>query len=56
MKEGICKIKWAYYDANKKLVAVCVATTLYKAIRYFEAAELDVCDTSGVSMLEVILE
>ena len=44
-KEGIETHRWGYYMKadDKKLIATCIAKTLYEAEAYFEDAELS-CD------------
>ena len=43
-KEGIETHRWGYYmKDDKKLIATCIAKTLYEAEAYFEDAELS-CD------------
>tara|TARA_S200002703_G_scaffold1341_6_gene2395 strand:- start:119 stop:307 length:189 start_codon:yes stop_codon:yes gene_type:complete len=44
-KEGIETHRWGYYmkSDDKKLIATCIAKTLYEAEAYFEDAELS-CD------------
>ena len=45
IKEGIETHRWGYYMKadDKKLIATCIAKTLYEAEAYFEDAELS-CD------------
>ncbi|MAN64964.1 MAG: hypothetical protein CMI60_23770 [Parvibaculum sp.] len=45
IKEGIETHRWGYYMKadDKKLIATCIAKTLYEAEVYFEDAELS-CD------------
>ena len=41
MKKGIQTHTWGYYRASdKKLIATCLANTLYEAIAYFEDNDL----------------
>jgi hypothetical protein len=56
MKNGICKIKWNYYDLNEQLIAVCVATTRYEAITYFEDAKLDVMEQQHSVRFDSVIE
>ena len=56
MKNGICKIKWAYYNIKEELIAVCVATTRYEAITYFEDANLDTTEAHHSIRFEEIVE
>ena len=43
-KEGIETHRWGYYmKADNKLIATCLAKTLYKAEEYFDDIELS-CD------------
>ena len=56
MKNGICKIKWAYYNIKEELIAVCVATTRYEAITYFEDAHLDTTEAHHSIRFEEIVE
>lgn len=44
-KEGIETHRWGYYMKadDKKIIATCIAKTLYEAEAYFEDAELS-CD------------
>ena len=42
-KEGIEKHRWGYYSKTElpnKLIATCIASTLYEAESYFEEIEL----------------
>ena len=44
MKNGILKLKWAYYNIKDELIAICIADTRYEAITYFEDAKLDITE------------
>ena len=56
MKNGICKIKWSYYNIKEELVAVCIATTRYEAITYFEDTDLDVTEAQHSVRFEEIVD
>ena len=56
MKNGICKIKWSYYNIKEELIAVCIATTRYEAITYFEDANLDVTEAQHFILAEYLTD